>query len=45
MKKAQDFDITVHNIAVSVVGKNKEFQILTREELGLFVDDNKMDVA
>lgn len=45
MKKAQDLEITPNNIAVSIVGKNQDFKILTPEELSKYFDNaNKMEV-
>jgi 20S proteasome alpha/beta subunit len=45
MKKAQDVEITQYNIAVSIVGKDQEFKILTPEELSSYFDNTqKMDV-
>jgi hypothetical protein len=39
MKKALDVEVTVHNIAVSVVGKNQDFKILSADELVAYVGD------
>lgn len=41
MKKALDVEVTVHNIAVSVVGVNQDFKILSSDELRRFVGDNQ----
>jgi hypothetical protein len=45
MKKAQDFEINAYNTAVSVVGRDQEFKILSSEEMGRFLDANRMDIA
>jgi hypothetical protein len=37
MKKALDVEVTIHNIAVSVVGQNQDFKILSADELRAYV--------
>jgi hypothetical protein len=45
MKKAQDFEINAFNTAVSVVGRDQEYKILSSDEMGRFLDSNQMDIA
>jgi len=37
MRKAQDLEINSYNVAVSVVGKNQEYKILSSEELEAYI--------
>ena len=41
MKKALDVEVTVHNIAVSVVGLNQDFKILSADELRAYLGDGQ----
>jgi hypothetical protein len=41
MKKALDVEVSIHNIAVSVVGQNQDFKILSADELRRFVGDGQ----
>jgi len=40
MKKSQDVEITPYNIAISVVGKNQQFRILSTEEVEPYIRVN-----
>jgi hypothetical protein len=37
MKKAQDLEITTNNIAISVVGEDTQFKILSPEEVAAYL--------
>jgi len=39
MRKAQDLEITSYNVAISVVGKNQEYKILSSEEVEPYIRD------
>jgi hypothetical protein len=41
MKKALDVEVTTHNIAVSVVGLNQDFKILSPEELRHYISEGQ----
>ena len=40
MKKAQDLEVTPYNIAISIVGKNQEYKILSSEEVEPYIKGN-----
>jgi 20S proteasome alpha/beta subunit len=45
MKKAQDLEINSYNVAISIVGKNQEYKILSSEEVEPLIKGNAMDIA
>ena len=45
MKKAQDLEITPYNVAISVVGKDQEYKILSTEEVDTYVKGNQMEIV
>lgn len=42
MKAAQDLEITPYNVAVSLVGKDQEYKILTPEEVQAYLNPSGM---
>ena len=41
MKKAQDLEINSYNVAISIVGKDQEFKILSSEEVESYLKENQ----
>ncbi len=41
MKKAQDLEITAYNVAISIVGKDQEYKILSSEEVEAYIKGNQ----
>lgn len=41
MKKAQDLEINCYNVAISIVGKDQEFKILSSEEVESYLKENQ----
>jgi 20S proteasome alpha/beta subunit len=41
MKKALDVEVTVNNVAISVVGKGQDYKILSTDELSNYVGNHQ----